>query len=102
MFLDVDLAWTCSTPATEDNTVELYILYALDGTNYEDGGAAVDPKKQMACNPFADDGGSGAQRQARVNIPLAPYKFKLLLKSELDQNASSVTLTAKTHNGDIS
>ena len=102
LYLDVDLAWTCSVAATADKVIEMYILYAVDGTNYEDGDATpVDPKKTLTTT-FADDGGTGAQRQARVNIPLSPYKFKILLKSELDQDASSVTLTAKTHNHDIS
>ena len=101
-YLSVDLAWTCSVAATADKVIELYILYAIDGTNYEDGDAVpTDPKKPLTA-VFADDGGTGAQRQARVNIPLAPYKFKILLKSELDQAASSVTLLAYTHNTDIS
>jgi len=99
--LDLELAWTCSTASTAGYVVEVYILYAMDGTNYEDGGTSADPAK----NPtrlFVDDGGTGAQRQTRLQIPLSPFKFKILLKSELDQNATAVALLAYTHNDDIS
>jgi len=95
------LTWTCGTAATADKAIELYVLYAVDGTNYEDGDATpTDPHKGMAA-VFFDDGGTGAQKQTVVSVPLMPFKFKLLLKSELDQTASSVTLLAYTHNEEI-
>lgn len=98
--LALELAWRCTTAATAGSVVEVYILYAVDGTNYEDGGVGVDPFK-APIGVFVDNGGSASQKQTISGIPLAPHKFKVLLKSELDQDASSVTLTAKTYNEDI-
>ena len=98
--LDLELQWTCAVASTANDVVEVRLLIALDGANYEDGGIAVDSKKTPIAN-FIDDGGTGAQRQARLMLPIPPHKFKLLLTSELDQDATSVTLTARTYSHDI-
>ena len=99
-YLSLELTWTCGTAASENDVVEAYLLYAIDGTNYEDGGTSVDPKK-TPITFFVDDGGTGVQKQTAVGISIKPFKFKVLLKSELDQNAASVALDAETHNEDI-
>jgi len=100
-WLTCELTWTCTVASTAGKAVELYVLYAVDGTNYEDGDATpTDPAKGMAA-AFFDDGGTGAQKQTVVSIPIMPFKFKLLLKSELDQNATSVTLLAYSHDEEI-
>jgi hypothetical protein len=93
----VELEWTTSATSEDGEVIELYFLYAPDGTSYEDGGASEDPKKSP-CAVFVNDGGTGAQNQAHANIPLSPHKFKPLLKSELsdDCTASSVTLKIET------
>jgi hypothetical protein len=99
-FMDVELVWTCSVASNPSTIMELYILYSVDGTNYEDGSDSVDPFKPPA-GTFIDDGGTGAQRQIIHGIPITPHKFKLLLKSELNQDASSVTLRAYTYNEEV-
>lgn len=96
-FLNLELTWTCAVAATENLATEVYLLYALDGANYEDGGTSVDPKKTPVAF-FVDNGGTGAQKQAVNGIAVRPFKFKILLKSELDQEATSVALDAETHN----
>jgi len=95
----VELEWTTTATSTDGESVELYFLYAPDGTSYEDGGASEDPKKSP-CAIFINDGGTGAQNQVHANIPLSPHKFKPLLKSELsaDCTAGSVTLKIETFN----
>lgn len=93
--LMLELTWTCSSASTVNSAVEVYILYALDGTNYEDGDASTDSYK-LPVGAFYDDGGTGAQKQTIGPIPLMPFKFKVLLKSELDQNATSVALDVET------
>lgn len=94
------LTWTCSTASTAHEVVELYLIYATDGTNYEDGGTSVDPYKAPVAT-FKDDGGTGAQKQtAQVLIPLGPFKFKPLIKSELTNNATLVTLEIEVFNED--
>lgn len=101
-FLALELTWTAATANTAGQVVEVYILYSLDGTNYEDGDGSTDPYKAPV-GAFVDDGGTGAQKQTIVGIPIAPYKFKVLIKSELtnDCTASSVTLDAETYNEEI-
>ena len=101
LWLSLELTWTCSTASTAGEVVEVYLLYALDGTNYEDGGTSVDSKKRPV-GTFVDDGGTAAQKQAITGIRIMPFKFKVLIKSELTNNATSVALDAETsHEQDV-
>lgn len=99
-YLALELTWTCSTASTENEVMEVRILYAIDGTNYEDGSDSVDSKKSPI-GFFVDDGGTAAQKQTITGIPIKPFKFKLLLTSALTNSASSVTLDAETYNEDL-
>lgn len=99
-YLNLELTWTCSTASVLNEVVEVYLLYAIDGTNYEDGGVSVDPIK-VQISFFSDNGLTTAQKQAKVSIPIPPFKFKILIKSELTNNATSVTVDAETYNEDI-
>lgn len=100
-FLNLELQFTHGSAPTVNTPWLVYVLYAIDGTNYEEGGTSVQPKKwHVACFPvFAD---TSAHRVARANIPIAPFKFKLLVWNGTNQNSSSssVTLAAYTHNED--
>ena len=92
----VELEWETSDTSTDGEYVELYFLYAPNGTDYEDGGASEDPKKSP-CVVFINDGGNNlVQNQAHTNIPLSPHNFKPLLKSELSAAASGVYLKMET------
>ena len=98
---DVELAWSCGTSPTADKVLEVYLLYALDGTNYEDGAGNgtgsgdVDPKAPMigAVPVYANTSG---HRYLIRGVPLEPLSFKVLVKSELDQTAT-VTVNVKTY-----
>ena len=98
-WITCELTWTTSATSLVGEVVELYLLYAINGTAYEDGAAATDPKKAPVA-VFVNDGGTGAQKQVVSRIPLDPFKFKLLIKSELTEacTADSVTLLAYTYN----
>lgn len=99
-YLDLDLSFTCGTAPTANDVIEIYALYAIDGTNFEDGDATpTDPTKHAVAH-VAARAVTSEQRQAVLNIPIAPYHFRLLLKSELDQNCTA-TVDARTHNEDI-
>ena len=90
---DIEVSITCGVAPTADKVMEVYILYALDGTNYEDGNAVgpVDPKKApVGC--VAVRAVTSAQKCVISGVPLRPYKFKVLLKSELDQTATTTVL----------
>ena len=92
-----ELTFTCSSAPTANTVVELYLIHALDGTNYEDGDATpTDPGKAPVA-VFAARNVTSAQKVSVTGVPLPPFKFKSLLKSELDQNATSVALDCETY-----
>lgn len=98
---DVELVWSCGTAPTADKVLEVYLLYALDGTNYEDGAGNgtgtgdVDPKAPLigAAPVYAN---TSSHRYLIRGVPLEPLPFKVLVKSELDQ-AATVTVNVKTY-----
>lgn len=84
-----------STPPIANNVIEMYILTACDGTNYEDGDATpIDPAKAPV-GLFAVRAVLTAQRQVLTGVLLPPTKFKILLKSEVDQSSSTDSTTLK-------
>lgn len=83
--------WINAGAATAGGLINAHLIHALDG-NYEDGAAAVDPHTTPAAI-FRDNAGTGRQRQAEIGIPIGPFRFKVLLVSELSQN-STVRLAA--------
>lgn len=98
-FCVAELTFTCST--TSRSGIELYALYAIDGTNYEDGDVSVDPGKSPLFIFSPRSSVSGVQRQTSRACFLLPYKMKFLLKSESPNDASLVTLKIYTHNHSI-
>ena len=92
---DVELVWSCSTAPTADRVLEVYLLYALDGTNFEDGDASTDPRAPVmgAVPVFAN---TSVHRFLVRGIPLEPLAFKVLVKSRLDQ-AATITVNIKTY-----
>jgi hypothetical protein len=99
-WMALNLTWTCSSAATAGKVIEAYVIYDVTSSAYEDGGTSEDPVKAPVA-VFVDDGGTGAQQQTVEDIPIKPFAFKILLKSELDQNATSVTLLAETYNEEV-
>jgi len=98
MYAAVELSMTPGSAPTAGNVVELYVLYAIDGTNYEQGAVATDPEKSPAA-VYAAKASTDAQAQT-IMIPLKPFKFNLLVKSELDQTAT-ITVDIETFNPDF-
>ena len=94
---NIEVLITCSTAPTANKTVEIYLLYAIDGTNYEDGGVSVDPTK-VPVGIVAARNVTGAQRLTIEGVRLQPYKCKVLLKSELDQTSQTTTVLLYSHN----
>ena len=101
-FLAVEATLDHASAPTVDREWFLYILYCLDGTNYEDGGTSVQPKKMPAAS-FAVRADTNVQILAAVDIPLAPFKFKLLLWNGTDQNSATtaVILDAETYDEEV-
>lgn len=101
-FCAIEVTFTGASTPTVDTLLEIYILYAADGTNYEDGDATpTDPKKPpVGC--VAARAVAGAQKQTLPAIPLSPFKFKILVKSELDVAiTSALTVLCHTYNEEL-
>lgn len=85
--------------------VSIWILYSLDGTNYEDGSAGTPgtlPVKQPdAIIPIAE--ANVTSRKIVTNIPIAPLKFKILLQNSTGAAfaASGNTLKYNRHNEQV-
>ena len=92
-----ELQWNPDATAAAGETIELYLLYALDGTNYEDGDETPDDPKKTKEGVFTDDGSDALQRQVlQTKVELLPFKYKPLLKSELGDQALTVVLSIYT------
>ncbi len=72
----------------------LYLLYATDGTNYEDGGTSVQPRKMPACS-FPVRNVTSAQVVTIPIVAISPFKFKPLVWNDTDQNSSSSAVSLK-------
>lgn len=93
----IEVAFTCGVAPTANKTIEVYLIYAVDGSNYEDGAVAVDPT--LSPNGIvAARAVTAAQKVTIKGLPIMPFKFKVLLKSELNQNATGVTVLLYSHN----
>jgi|688.fasta_scaffold75129_6 hypothetical protein len=81
------------TPAA-GSVVELYQVVALDGTNYEDGDATIDPPASNLVGVFNMRATTVAQRHTIRMIPAPPLKYKYVVinKTGGALNASGNTL----------
>jgi hypothetical protein len=79
----------------------LYLLYSVDGTNYPYGDASDDPPESALVGSFPALADTGADYVTLVNVPLAPLKFKPVIRNETGQAmaASGNTLKINKHNG---
>jgi len=84
--LALALEWTNAGAATAGGLILAHLVHALDG-NDEDGSATVDPHT-VPVAIFRDNAGSARQRQTEIGIPIGPFRFKVLLVSTLNVNAT--------------
>jgi len=84
--LALALDWAVASAAAAGGLIQGYLVHALDG-NDEDGGASLDPHT-IPVAIFRDNAGTAPQRQAEIGIPIGPFRFKVLLVSTLDVNAT--------------
>lgn len=102
-FCSVELTFRENAAPAAGAPFYLYLLQALDGTNYEDGGTAVQPLKGPDGAFPASADNTTVHKITRRNIPIGPFKFKPLVWNATGQNsyASSVILLLYTHNEEI-
>lgn len=92
---DISAAFSCTSSPTDGTELEVYILYAADGTNYQDGDASPTDPKGGYVGSFVARNLTTTQRPAPIQVRLKPFKFKVLVKSELDQNITNTSLTVE-------
>jgi len=100
MYGQLELQVTFGTAPTAGGFVEIYMVNALDGTNYEDGSNTVDPGTHKLVDRIPVRAVTTAQRLNGRMLPLEPAKTKFLLVNGSGQAfpASGSTLTLYTTN----
>lgn len=72
----------------------VYLIPALDGTNYAYGDASTDPPANRLLCTLPLDAATTARRQAAQMLPVPPGKFKLVIENNTGQAFASTTNTA--------
>lgn len=100
MFGALELLVTFGTAPPAGGYVEIYMVTAPDGTNYEDGSNTIDPGTHKLIDRIPVRAVTTAQRLTGRMIPLLPEKTKFLLYNGSGQAfpASGSTLTLYTTN----
>lgn len=88
------LAAPLSAPST-GAVVELFIVQALDGSNYEDGDASTDPPATNLVGVFQISASATAQRRTIKNIAVPPAKFKYVIVNKTGVSLASSGNTLK-------
>lgn len=108
MYADIEVKWQYNTNPTIGKPLSVYIIYALDGTNYEDGAGIangtgdVDPPASSYVGAASVMPDTSGHRTLLKNILLEPLPMKILIMNDATgQTASGVTLTMKTYNASI-
>ena len=75
--MEVNLA-SVDLSGHDNPAIYIWIIRDTDGTNYEDGGASVDPARAPdAIIPVREV--SGVQRVGAFGVPIPPSNFKMLI-----------------------
>lgn len=96
LFLTAEFVWSYGTNPTANRTVEMYLLYSVDGTNYEEESPAA------LIGSFSPPADTGTHRRVLIRAwPLRPFAFKLRLKNVDTGQTITVTVNAFTHNEQV-
>lgn len=101
-FLAITINLGSWTPATSDY-LELYLLYAADGTNYESGSSSYLPEAdRLWISKSLSTDTSAAAKRFTVWRPIRPFKTKVLWRWMGTNNtaASNNSMTWQTFNID--
>lgn len=103
-FLTVEALFGSWTPTTND-VVQLYILYAPDGTNYESGSSSfLPPIDRLWRQRRLSTDTTAAAKRVVLHGPILPFKFKVLWRWNSAANATASSGNAMswaTHNDNL-
>jgi hypothetical protein len=92
LYLTAELVYSYSTAPTANRTVEIYLLYSVDGTNYEEESA------HALIGSFSPSADTATHRRVVIRgYPLMPFAFKLRVKNVDTGQTITVTVNAYTH-----
>lgn len=99
LFGDWELVVTFGIAPTLDAAIDLYLVPAVDGTNYVDGSASVRPAPNLYVGSFYVRNVTSAQRMAIRDVPMPPGLYKAVIANNSGQSfpASGSTLKVRTH-----
>lgn len=99
-YADFELLCRGASAMTAGAVIKLWIVEAMDGTNYEDGGDSVTPARP-ADEQFYVQAVATQQRITLRNVVLPPSKWKPLIRNESGQALTNVDgenlLTMRTY-----
>lgn len=101
---DWELVATLNPAPVVDTTLDLYLVRAADGTNYEDGDATVRPAAGAYAGSFQVRAVTTAQRMVIPDVPFPPGLYKaVLLNNGTGQAlaATGNTLKVRPHNRQV-
>ncbi len=106
-FADIELAvkYTTSAPAAGTKVAELYLVPTIDGTNYAEGSASVNPQKALLIAVFESRNGSTSafERLVQLGVSLPPGSFKFVLLNTsgktLASSGNTVTIRPYQYQG---
>jgi hypothetical protein len=84
-----------STNAT--GAIELYLVYKLDGTNYEEGDASTKPPANRLVATFIPSASTPTRTMASGPVMLLPFDLKPVIYNESGQNITTNTLQLDIH-----
>ena len=99
LFDDLELAVDFVSAPTAGGYVSVYLLPAVDGSNYADGSSSVVPSAQNLVATIDIQNSTAAQRLAFRNVPIPPGLFKYMVANNTSQAfpASGSTLKRNPH-----
>lgn len=102
-YAKVELQVTFGSAPSAGGVVNVYMVTAADGTNYEDGSSSVDPQAHRLMVSIPVRAVTSAQRLTSRPFALEPAKTKFIIENKSGQSfpASGSTLTLYTANDEV-
>lgn len=92
-YLSVEALYSYASAPTAAKSVQVYLLYSFDGTNYEE------VSSRSLVTQFSPAADTSAHRRAIIaNLRLLPFAFKLHVINVDTAQTITLTLDARTHN----
>jgi len=94
---DFEIIWQYGTAPTANKSLRLYIVYSMDGENWEDAASdTTEPVRLMLVTAWSPPADTESHRMIRGSFPLLPYPFRLLVRNHDTGQTVTVTINCIT------